>query len=53
VLRRWLREAETLKDTEEVVYIYEPETGETISEEEMRSFDLIDFQDDNGEISSF
>jgi hypothetical protein len=28
VLRRWLREVETLSDTEKVVYICEPEVGE-------------------------
>jgi hypothetical protein len=48
-LRRWLRQVENLSDTEEeMVYICEPEIGESLDEEEERSTeDLIDFQEGN------
>jgi hypothetical protein len=36
VLRRWLREVETLSDTEKLVCICEPEVGEYLSDEERR-----------------
>jgi hypothetical protein len=42
VLRRWLREVETLSGIEEMVCICKLEVGESISdEEEKRSVDLI------------
>jgi hypothetical protein len=47
-VRRWLREVETLSDTEEkVVYIYEPEIGKNLSVKEDKRLvrDLIDFQE--------
>jgi hypothetical protein len=53
-LRRWLRHAENLSDTEEeVVYICEQEIGRHLSdEEEVRSDeDLINCQVGNGRIS--
>jgi hypothetical protein len=54
VLRRWLREVETLSDREKVVYICEPEVGESLSdEEEKRSVDLINCQEGSDEISDF
>jgi hypothetical protein len=43
VLRRWLREVEALSDIEKMVCICEPETGETLIDEERRSSrDLVD-----------
>jgi hypothetical protein len=45
-LRRWLRQFETLYDTEEeMVYICEPEGGRNLNDEEERSVeDLINCQ---------
>jgi hypothetical protein len=49
MLKRWLRQVENLSDTEEeMVYICEPEIGESLDEEEERSVeDLTDFQEGN------
>jgi hypothetical protein len=49
MLRRWLRQVENLRNTEEdMVYICEPEYGESLSDEEGRSVgDLIYFQEGN------
>jgi hypothetical protein len=49
LLRRWLRYAENLSDTEhEMVYIFEPKVGRTLNDEEGRSVkDPIDYQEDN------
>jgi hypothetical protein len=54
-LRRWLREVETLSDTKKVVYICEPESGESLSdEEEKRSVrDLINCQEARDEFQIF
>jgi len=44
VLRRWLRESETLCSTEEMVYICEPKVGESLNDEEEKiSIDLINY----------
>jgi hypothetical protein len=44
VLRRWLRESETLSGTEEMVYICEPKVGESLNDEEEKiSIDLINY----------
>jgi hypothetical protein len=55
VLRRWMKEVETLSDTEEeMVCICEPEIGENLNDEEKRSMeDLMRFQEgsDEGSIS--
>jgi hypothetical protein len=55
VVRRWLRHAENLSDTEEeMVYICEPEVGRTLSDEEGRSVKgLINFQEGRDEFSNF
>jgi hypothetical protein len=55
LLRRWLRHAENLSDTEqEMVYICEPEVGRTLSDEEGRSVKgLINFQEGRDEFSNF
>jgi hypothetical protein len=56
VLRRWLREAETLSDTEEkVVYLCELESGESLGdEEEMRLVRyLVNFQEGKNEFLYF
>jgi hypothetical protein len=54
VLKRWLRHAENLSDTKEkMVYICEPEVGENLSEEEVRSIDLINYQEGRDEFSNF
>jgi hypothetical protein len=37
LLRRWLWYVESLRDEEEMVHIYEPETGRNLSDEEERS----------------
>jgi hypothetical protein len=43
VLRRWLKEVETLSGTKNLVCIYELEVGENLNDEERRStVDLID-----------
>jgi hypothetical protein len=49
VLRRWLRQVKNLSDIEEeMVYICEPESGESLNDEEERSVeDLTDFQEGN------
>jgi hypothetical protein len=43
-LRRWLREFETLSDTEKVVYICETKSGESLSDEEEKTstIDIIE-----------
>jgi hypothetical protein len=53
-LRKWLRYAENLSDTEEeLVCICEPEVGETLSDEEGRSVTgLINCQEGRSELSS-
>jgi hypothetical protein len=44
ILRRWLRQVENLRNTEEkMVYICEPEDGESLDGEERSTEDLIDF----------
>jgi hypothetical protein len=53
VLRRWLREVETLSDTEEMIWIRELESGENLSEEKVRSVDLMNGHEGSGEFSSF
>jgi hypothetical protein len=54
VLRRWLREVETLGGTEEMVCIYEPEVAESLSDEERRSSrDIVDCQEGSSELSNF
>jgi hypothetical protein len=55
LLRRWLRYAEILRDTEEVVQVCEPEAGRNLSDdEEKRSLeDLRDCQVGSEELSSF
>jgi hypothetical protein len=49
MLRRWVRQVENLKNTkEEMVYVCEPEYGESLNDEEGRSVGyLIDFQEGN------
>jgi hypothetical protein len=51
-LRRWLRNAENLSDTEEeVVYICEPKVGRNLHDEEERSIkDLVDCQEGRDEL---
>jgi hypothetical protein len=51
-LRKWLRDAENLNDTEEIAYICGPEIGRNISdEEETRSIeDIIDCKESISEI---
>jgi hypothetical protein len=55
VLKRWLRHAENLSDTEEeLVFICEPEFGKTLSDEEGRSVKgLINCQEGRDEFSNF
>jgi hypothetical protein len=51
-LRKWLRYAESLSDTE-MVFIYEREVGGTLSDEEERSISsLINCQEGRGEFSN-
>jgi len=53
-LRRWLREVETISDTEKLVCILDPKVGENLSDGERRSRKyLVDFQEGNIEISYF
>jgi hypothetical protein len=54
-LKKWLRYAENLSDTEEeLVCICEPEIGETLDDEEGRSVsDLINYQEGRSELSNF
>jgi hypothetical protein len=53
LLRKWMRYVETLRpiEEEEMVYIYEPEIGDILGEEnDQRSLrDLIDCQEGSGE----
>jgi hypothetical protein len=53
--RRWLRHAENLSDTEhEMVYIFEPEVGRTLSDDEGRSDkSLMKFQEGRDEFLNF
>jgi hypothetical protein len=54
-LRKWLRHVETLSDIEEeLIHIYEPETGINLSDEEEKRFieDLIKCQGGRSELSS-
>jgi hypothetical protein len=54
VLRRWLREIETLSDREEMVCICEPEVGENLSEGNNRSSrDIINYEGGRDEILYF
>jgi hypothetical protein len=54
-VRRWLRYDEKLNDIEEeLVFICEPEVGETLSDEEGRSVTgLINYQQGRDEFSNF
>jgi hypothetical protein len=54
LLRRWLRYVESLRDTEEVVHVCEPEAGRNLSDdEEKRSLeDIRDCQVSSKELSS-
>jgi len=47
VLRRWLRQAKKLNYTKEkMVYVSEPKIGESLGDEEARSFeDLLDYEE--------
>jgi hypothetical protein len=52
LLKKWLRYVEILSDTE-LVCIYEPEVGKTLSDEEERSIsDLINYQEGMDEFSN-
>jgi hypothetical protein len=55
VVRRWLRHDENLSDTEkDMVYIYEPKVGRTISDEKGRLVKgLINYQEGRDEFSNF
>jgi hypothetical protein len=54
ILRRWLREVETLSDMEEMVFICELEVGEKLSDKERRLVqDLIDCHESSEELSNF
>jgi hypothetical protein len=51
-LKKWLRYAKNLSDTE-LIFICEPEVGGTLTDEEEGSIsDLINFQDGRDEIST-
>jgi hypothetical protein len=53
-LRRWLRHVEILRDTEEVVHIWEPKVEKTHSDEEEKiSKDLMNYQEGSDENSYY
>jgi hypothetical protein len=62
IVRRWLREVETLSDTGKVVHICEPEVRKSLSDEgsncqggnrKRSTIDLINFQEGRDENSDF